>query len=313
MAGKYLIAGLGNIGAEYSGTRHNIGFMVVDFLAEESGAVFHTDRLGSIAEVSYRGSKLILLKPSTYMNLSGKAVSYWMQKENIQKENLLVICDDLAIPFGSVRMRKKGSDGGHNGLGNINQILSSSDYARIRVGIGNGFPRGGQIDYVLGKIEGEEKAQLPSILKRASQGIKDFAFMGVERAMNICNTEPKKETPKNDPASKKETLRDDPASMNESLKKEPLRDNPSMNESLKKEPLRDDPASMNESLKKEPLRDDPASMNESLKNEPSRNDPASNDRPSKKDASTACSSQEQSKEESKELSFKEKLLKLFKG
>ena len=243
MAGKYLIAGLGNIGAEYSGTRHNIGFMVVDFLAEESGAVFHTDRLGSIAEVSYRGSKLILLKPSTYMNLSGKAVSYWMQKENIQK-------DDLAIPFGSVRMRKKGSDGGHNGLGNINQILSSSDYARIRVGIGNGFPRGGQIDYVLGKIEGEEKAQLPSILKRASQGIKDFAFMGVERAMNICNTEPKKETPKNDPASKKE---------------------------------------------------------------PSRSAPAPNDRPSKKDTSTACSSQEQSKEESKELSFKEKLLKLFKG
>ncbi|MBQ2482432.1 MAG: aminoacyl-tRNA hydrolase [Bacteroidales bacterium] len=277
MAGKYLIAGLGNIGAEYSGTRHNIGFMVVDFLAEESGAVFHTDRLGSIAEVSYRGSKLILLKPSTYMNLSGKAVSYWMQKENIQKENLLVICDDLAIPFGSVRMRKKGSDGGHNGLGNINQILSSSDYARIRVGIGNGFPRGGQIDYVLGKIEGEEKAQLPSILKRASQGIKDFAFMGVERAMNICNTEPKKETPKNDPASKKESLKNDPAS--------------------KKEPSRDDPASMNESLKKEPLRDAPAP----------------NDRPSKKDASTAYSSQEQSKEESKELSFKEKLLKLFKG
>ncbi len=293
MAGKYLIAGLGNIGAEYSGTRHNIGFMVVDFLAEESGAVFHTDRLGSIAEVSYRGSKLILLKPSTYMNLSGKAVSYWMQKENIQKENLLVICDDLAIPFGSVRMRKKGSDGGHNGLGNINQILSSSDYARIRVGIGNGFPRGGQIDYVLGKIEGEEKAQLPSILKRASQGIKDFAFMGVERAMNICNTEPKKETPKNNPASKKEPLRDDPASMNESLKNDPSRNAPAP--------------------KKEPLRDDPASMNESLKNEPSRNAPAPNDRPSKKDASTACSSQEQSKEESKELSFKEKLLKLFKG
>ncbi len=298
MAGKYLIAGLGNIGAEYSGTRHNIGFMVVDFLAEESGAVFHTDRLGSIAEVSYRGSKLILLKPSTYMNLSGKAVSYWMQKENIQKENLLVICDDLAIPFGSVRMRKKGSDGGHNGLGNINQILSSSDYARIRVGIGNGFPRGGQIDYVLGKIEGEEKAQLPSILKRASQGIKDFAFMGVERAMNICNTEPKKETPKNDPASKKKPLRDDPASMNESLKNEASRN---------------DPASMNESIKNEASRNAPASMNESLKKEPLRDAPAPNDRPSKKDASTACSSQEQSKEESKELSFKEKLLKLFKG
>ena len=127
MAGKYLIAGLGNIGAEYAGTRHNIGFMVVDRLAEDAGAVFKVDRLGSIAEISYRGSKLILLKPSTYMNLSGKAVSYWMQKENIQKENLMVICDDLALPVGTVRMRKKGSDGGHNGLGNINQLLGTAD------------------------------------------------------------------------------------------------------------------------------------------------------------------------------------------
>ena len=196
MAGKYLIAGLGNIGAEYAGTRHNIGFMVVDYLAGESGAVFSAGRLGSTAEISYRGSKLILLKPSTYMNLSGRAVNYWMQEENIPLEHLLVICDDLALPFGSVRMRKKGSDGGHNGLAHINQTLGSSDYCRIRVGIGNGFPKGGQVDYVLGKIEGEEKEQLPQILKRAAQGIKDFTFMGADRAMNICNTDPKKSEPK---------------------------------------------------------------------------------------------------------------------
>ena len=196
MAGKYLIAGLGNIGAEYAGTRHNIGFMVVDFMAEEAGAVFKSGRLGSTAEISYRGSKLILLKPSTYMNLSGKAVNYWIQEENISLEHLLVICDDLALPFGSVRMRKKGSDGGHNGLANINQTLGSSDYCRIRVGIGNGFPKGGQVDYVLGKIEGEEKEQLPPILKRAAQGVKDFTFMGADRAMNICNTDPKKAQPK---------------------------------------------------------------------------------------------------------------------
>ena len=196
MAGKYLIAGLGNIGAEYAGTRHNIGFMVVDYLAEESGAVFRTDRLGSIAEISWRGSKLILLKPSTYMNLSGKAVNYWMQAENISLDHLMVLCDDLALPFGTVRMRKKGSDGGHNGLAHINMTLGTSDYCRIRVGIGNGFPKGGQVDYVLGKIEGEEKEQLPQILKRAAQGIKDFTFMGADRAMNICNTDPKKSEPK---------------------------------------------------------------------------------------------------------------------
>ncbi|MBQ1885707.1 MAG: aminoacyl-tRNA hydrolase [Bacteroidales bacterium] len=199
MAGKYLIAGLGNIGSEYAGTRHNIGFMVVDYLAEDAGAVFKTDRLGSIAEISYRGSKLILLKPSTYMNLSGKAVSYWLQKENIQRENLMVICDDLALPVGSVRMRKKGSDGGHNGLGNINQVLGTSDYCRIRVGIGNGFPRGGQVDYVLGHFEGEEAAMLPEVLKRAAQGVKDFTFMGADRAMNICNTDPRKNKPSSEP------------------------------------------------------------------------------------------------------------------
>lgn len=209
MAGKYLIAGLGNIGAEYAGTRHNIGFMVVDRLAEDAGAVFKVDRLGSIAEISYRGSKLLLLKPSTYMNLSGKAVSYWMQKENIQKENLMVICDDLALPLGTVRMRKKGSDGGHNGLANINQILGTSDYCRIRVGIGNGFPRGGQVDYVLGRFEGEEAAKLPEVLKRAAQGVKDFTFMGADRAMNICNTDPKKAEPKPVESAVKEVVAED--------------------------------------------------------------------------------------------------------
>lgn len=229
MAGKYLIAGLGNIGSEYAGTRHNIGFMVVDHLAEESGAVFSVNRLGSIAETSYRGSKLILLKPSTYMNLSGKALHYWMEKENIPLENLMVICDDLALPMGSVRMRKKGSDGGHNGLANINQILGTSDYCRIRVGIGNGFPRGGQVDYVLGRFEGEEAACLPAVLKRAAQGVKDFTFMGADRAMNICNTDPKKAAPEakseekpvaeekpevqNKVAEKKETAPEEPREM----------------------------------------------------------------------------------------------------
>ena len=192
MAGKYLIVGLGNIGAEYKGTRHNIGFMVLDSLAEESGTFFSSDRLGSTAEITYRGSHLLLVKPSTYMNLSGKAVNYWMQAENIPLDHVVIICDDLALPIGSVRMRKKGSDGGHNGLANINETLGTSDYCRIRVGIGNGFPKGGQIDYVLGEFEKEELEKLPEVLKRAAQGVKDFTFMGADRAMNICNTDPKK-------------------------------------------------------------------------------------------------------------------------
>ena len=191
MAGKFLIAGLGNIGHEYVGTRHNVGFMVADRLASDSDAVFRTDRLGSVAEISYRGSRLLLLKPSTYMNLSGKAVRYWLEAENIPLENLIVICDDLALPLGKVRMRKKGSDGGHNGLANINQILESSDYCRIRLGIGNGFPRGGQIDYVLGQFQDSDKDLLDQAITRAAQGVKDFTFMGADRAMNICNTDPR--------------------------------------------------------------------------------------------------------------------------
>ena len=192
MAGKYLIAGLGNIGAEYSGTRHNIGFMVVDFLAEESGAVFHTDRLGSIAEVSYRGSKLILLKPSTYMNLSGKAVRYWMTKLNLPKENLLVICDDLNLPFGTLRMRKKGSTGGHNGLENIQELIGTQDYARIRMGIGNDFHPGEQIDFVLGGLSAEQKAAMPGLCEKVIEGVKAFVTVGPDRAMNSFNTRAEK-------------------------------------------------------------------------------------------------------------------------
>ncbi len=188
MAGKFLIAGLGNIGAEYAGTRHNIGFMVLDHLADESGTFFTSGRLGSTATVSYRGSQLVLLKPSTYMNLSGKAIKYWLQAENIRIENLLVICDDLNLQFGTLRMRKKGSNGGHNGLGNIQELLGTSDYSRLRIGIGSDFSRGRQVDFVLGKIEGQEAADLPFVLDRAAQAVKDFSFMGPDLAMNSCNS-----------------------------------------------------------------------------------------------------------------------------
>ena len=151
---NYLIAGLGNIGQEYSDTRHNAGFMVLDAWAQASNTVFTTQRYGDVAEVSFKGRKITLLKPSTYMNLSGNAVRYWMTKLKLPVENLLVICDDLNIPFGTLRMRKKGSDGGHNGLKNIQELLGTQDYARIRVGIGNDFQKGGQVDFVLGKLDG---------------------------------------------------------------------------------------------------------------------------------------------------------------
>ena len=190
---NFLIAGLGNIGAEYANTRHNIGFMVLDAFAKESGTTFISGRYGSTAEVSYRGHKLILLKPSTYMNLSGKAVNYWMQELKIKPENLLVIVDDLALPFGTLRMRKQGSDGGHNGLKNITAMLGNSNYARLRVGISDSFATGQQVDYVLGKWKSEEEKELPFILDRAIDAVKAYAFMGPDRAMNVCNTKPKSE------------------------------------------------------------------------------------------------------------------------
>ena len=158
MSNSFLVVGLGNIGAEYADTRHNMGFMVLDAWAQASNADFETGRYASKAEVSFKGRKFILIKPSTYMNLSGKAVRYWLNETKIPLENLIVISDDLNIPFGTLRLRKGGSAGGHNGLTNISEMLGTQDYARIRVGIGNDFSRGGQIDFVLGELSAEDKA-----------------------------------------------------------------------------------------------------------------------------------------------------------
>ena len=152
---NYLIAGLGNIGAEYAATRHNMGFMVLDAWAQASNAVFKTKRYGDIAEISFKGRNFTLLKPSTYMNLSGDAVRYWMTRLKLPLENLLVVCDDLNLPFGLIRMRKGGSDGGHNGLKDIQALLETTEYARIRIGIGNNFPRGGHVDHVIGQLTEE--------------------------------------------------------------------------------------------------------------------------------------------------------------
>ncbi len=184
---KYLIVGLGNIGAEYAETRHNIGFKVLDALAESSNTSFKTSRYGDIAEVKHKGRTLILLKPSTYMNLSGKAVNYWLKQEKISIENMFVVVDDIAIPFGAIRIRKKGSDGGHNGLKNINEILGHNNYARMRFGVGGDFPKGMQIDYVLGKWSKEELETINDRIKIANQVILDVSTIGVERAMNTYN------------------------------------------------------------------------------------------------------------------------------
>ena len=155
MSKDYLVAGLGNIGAEYADTRHNVGFMVLDAWAASADATFQTARYGDIAKVSFKGRRITLLKPSTYMNLSGNAVRYWMNELGIPMENLIVICDDLNLPFGTLRMRKKGSDGGHNGLKNIQELLETTEYPRIRIGIGNNFKKGGQVDFVIGPMSQE--------------------------------------------------------------------------------------------------------------------------------------------------------------
>ena len=190
---EYLVVGLGNIGAEYASTRHNMGFMVLDAWAQASNVLFKTDRYGDVAEVSFKGRWFVLLKPSTYMNLSGNAVRYWMQKLHLPLENLIVISDDLNLPFGTIRLRPGGSAGGHNGLEDICEKLETDQWTRIRVGIGNGFSRGGQIDYVLGALSPEEKAAVPELSARIIQGIKDISTIGVQRAMNTLNTRPKAE------------------------------------------------------------------------------------------------------------------------
>lgn len=184
---KFLIVGLGNIGSEYINTRHNIGFKVVDFLANEENVSFNTAKLGDIAEVKIKGRTLLLLKPNTYMNLSGKAVKYWMEKENIEKDNVLIITDDLNLAFGTIRIKSKGSDGGHNGLKSIQQLLNTSEYPRFRFGISDDFKKGRQVDYVLGEWTDEEKAKLKECLSVSSEAIKSFALAGLNNTMNTFN------------------------------------------------------------------------------------------------------------------------------
>ncbi len=181
---KYLIVGLGNIGPEYRNTRHNIGFKVLDAFAEVSNISFSTQRYGDIAQVRVKNKVLVLLKPSTYMNLSGEAVRYWMNKENIPLKNVLVIVDDIALPFGAIRIKGKGSDGGHNGLKNIAAMIGTQNYARIRFGLGNDFPKGAQIDYVLGNFTEEQEKLMPERLKIAIDAIKAFCLSGLTFAMN---------------------------------------------------------------------------------------------------------------------------------
>ena len=184
---KFLIVGLGNIGAEYVNTRHNIGFKVLDFIANIEGASFDNLKLGAVAEIKIKGKTFILLKPNTYMNLSGKAVKYWMDKEKIALDKVLIITDDLNLSFGTIRIRSKGSDGGHNGLKNITQVLNTQEYARFRFGISDAFKKGNQVDYVLGNWDEEEKTKLPERLEIASEIIKSFGLAGLEITMTSYN------------------------------------------------------------------------------------------------------------------------------
>ncbi len=184
---KYLIVGLGNIGSEYANTRHNIGFKVLDYMANQEGISFQTQKLGDVAELKIKGRTLLLLKPNTYMNLSGKAVNYWMEKEKIEKENLLVITDDLNLAFGTIRIKTKGSDGGHNGLKNIQLLLNSTEYPRFRFGISDAFKKGKQVDYVLGEWDDTEKEQLKERLALSAEIVKSFALAGLNNTMNQYN------------------------------------------------------------------------------------------------------------------------------
>ncbi|MBN1184411.1 MAG: aminoacyl-tRNA hydrolase [Bacteroidales bacterium] len=184
---KYLITGLGNIGPEYVNTRHNIGFEILDALAKASNISFSDRRYGFVTELKYKSRILVLLKPGTYVNRSGLAVNFWLKKEKVPVENLLVVADDLALPFGTLRLKPSGGDGGHNGLSNIIQVLGTQNFARIRFGIGNDFSRGRQVDYVLGKWEEDEMKDIPSLLEKSGEIIKSFATIGIELAMNQFN------------------------------------------------------------------------------------------------------------------------------
>ena len=184
---KYLIVGLGNIGDEYRDTRHNIGFKMLDAFAEASNIAFEDKRYGFVAHCRVKNAEIVLLKPSTYMNLSGHAVRYWLQQEKIPIENMLVLVDDLNLPFGSIRMRKQGSNGGHNGLGHIQQVLGTQNYARLRFGIGNEFTKGRQVNFVLGQWTDEEEKILPERLKIVCEIIPSFCLQGMDRTMNLFN------------------------------------------------------------------------------------------------------------------------------
>jgi len=184
---KYLITGLGNIGDEYKNTRHNIGFMVLDALADASKTVFKQERYGSVAYVKFKGRTFVLLKPNTYVNLSGKAVNYWLQKEKIPVNKSLIVVDDLALPYGTLRLKPKGGDAGHNGLKSIQQVLNTSAYPRLRFGIGDEFLKGKQVDFVLGKWSEIEKKELDNLIETCIQIIKSYGTIGIERTMNQFN------------------------------------------------------------------------------------------------------------------------------
>lgn len=185
---NYLIAGLGNIGTEYEHTRHNIGFDTVAFLANQHHAVFNSSRLAAKTQIKIKGRTLHLIQPSTYMNLSGKSIKYWLQMTKTDIANLLVITDDVSLPFGKLRLRKQGSDGGHNGLKSIDEYLNTNEYARLRLGIGNDYPKGRQADYVLSLWNSEEKAELPKHIEYAAEAVVCFVLEGLDRAMNKFNT-----------------------------------------------------------------------------------------------------------------------------
>jgi PTH1 family peptidyl-tRNA hydrolase len=184
---KYLIVGLGNIGPEYADTRHNIGFMVLDELAKQENAKFYNMRLANYTEVSHKGRMLYLIKPTTYMNLSGKALNYWMKELKIPIENVLVIVDDIALPLGTLRLKPKGSAAGHNGLKNIEYALNHNNYARLRFGVSDNFPKGKQVDYVLSGFDDDELPELPALIERSIEMVKSFATIGTELTMTRYN------------------------------------------------------------------------------------------------------------------------------
>jgi PTH1 family peptidyl-tRNA hydrolase len=201
---KILIVGLGNPGAEYKYTRHNIGFLAADHLAEKLNTSFKSERYGDVAIANYRGKRFIILKPATYMNLSGKAVRYWLEKEKIDKNNLLIITDDVNLDFGTIRIRPKGSDGGHNGLKSIQELIGGAQYPRLRFGIGKDYPQGRQVDYVLGKWTEEQIRQIPDLLNTVTDAVINFAQEGLQRTMNKFNSKKQNENKENKTGKNKE-------------------------------------------------------------------------------------------------------------